>query len=256
MAVNYYLLNGKNGKGQALDVLVDGKKYRNFPDISTLDLQTMKIKKEDASYHFEELNPGVKIDGMFYDASFPHKKSETKTYAPIFDIGSDKTKKYLNKLREFAEQRNYKIKKGEKVVLDLDSNLDNFIREISFDIMKKYDAKILDYESLIASNLKDIYRERFTKASNKGTEQYMLSKLQLLRRYLSNYTQLRYLVLEYVSIIEENRIVKRSNINRLRHWDNEGMEVRQPINYINGMDEGKQLSLDYFIDLKTGNLKK
>jgi hypothetical protein len=128
MAYKYYSMNGKNGKGKALNILVDGKIHRDFKDISTLDLQTMEIRKENASSILSEYNPKGSIDGLFYDASFPHKKTETKTYAPIFDITSDKTKKYLDSLKYFAEQRDYKIKNGLKLKLDENDEFDKFIK--------------------------------------------------------------------------------------------------------------------------------
>ena len=82
----------------------------------------------------------------------------------------------------------------------------------------------------------------------------MLSKLQLLRSYLSNYTQLRNLVIEYISLVEENKIVQRTDINRYSHWDNYGMEVKTPIiikpeEPIKEEPVYKQLSLDMFMDM-------
>lgn len=254
MAINYYLMNGKNGIGKALNVPVDGELHRDFIDISSLDLVTMDIKKEEARDFLQEYNPRVKLDGSFYDASFPHKKAETRTYSPIFDMCSENTQKYLNSLREFAERRDYQIRHGKQKKLEVDRKLDKFIKELSMIILKNYNGKLLGYESLIASNLKDIYRERFTFDKNKGTEQYMLSKLQLLRSYLSNYTQLRNLVIEYISLVEENKIVQRTDINRYSHWDNYGMEVKTPIiikpeEPIKEEPVYKQLSLDMFMDM-------
>ena len=54
MAINYYLLNGKNGKGNTLNLLVNGKLKRNFIDISTLDLQTMDIPTTNAKEILQE----------------------------------------------------------------------------------------------------------------------------------------------------------------------------------------------------------
>lgn len=115
MAFNYYLLNGKNGKGNSLNILVDGYLKKDFIDISTLDLQTMNIPNKNAKEILQEYNLNIDLTGIFYNASYPHSKTNTKTYATIFDYEDEKTKYYLDKLRYFAEQRKYKKEHGDKI---------------------------------------------------------------------------------------------------------------------------------------------
>ena len=249
MAYDYYLVNGTKGKGTALNVPVDGMIYRDFKDISTLDLQTMNIKKKDAYNYFKEYNADTNINGMFYVASYPHKKRDTKTYAPIFDITSDNTKEYLEILREYAEKRDYQSKNGLNLKLDLDKKLDELIHDISYDILKEYKAKLFSYESLIASNLKEIYKERFTDFLDKGTNQYIDSRIYLLRNYLTNYTQLRNIILEYISYKENGYIVRRTVINEPKGWDNEGLEKIEPYPINKPKVLYKQMTLDQFIDM-------
>ena len=110
--VNYYLLNGKKGEANALKLKVDGELQRNFIDIASLDLETLKIKREDAKDVLAEYNEGLDLSGMFYDASYPHKQREIKTYPAIFDLDNEKTRKYMDKLRYYAEERDYKKRNG------------------------------------------------------------------------------------------------------------------------------------------------
>ena len=249
MAYDYYLVNGTKGKGNALNIPVDNLIYRNFKDISSIDLQTMNIKKKDAANYFKEYNKDININGMFYIASYPHKKKDTKTYAPIFDIASDNTREYFDLLREYAEKRDYQSKNNMNLKLELDKKLNDLIKDISYDILQENNSRLLSYESLIASDVKDIYKQKFTDYPNKGTNQYIDSRIYLLRNYLTNYTQLRNIILEYISYKEYGHIVRRTVINEPKGWDNEGFEKIEPYLKDKPRILCKQMTLDQFIDM-------
>ena len=230
MAHYYYLANGKNSHGNALDVLVDGKLVRNFEDISTLDLQTLNIDSSKAKQILKEYNPEVDLSGMFYDLSYPHKDKEFKSYAPIFNMENDEVKYYQDKLRYFAEQRNYKKEHKQKIKLDVNQEFEDFIRTILYNILNQRDSKLTDYESLIAPTTKELFRERFVKY-NMSTNNYINSKIFTFRSLLSNYTELRNLVLEYMLYISGYNTNIRSKIKATKNWNNSGVEVLEPVSY-------------------------
>ena len=238
MAANYYLLNGKNGEGNTLNLLVDGKLQRNFIDISTLDLQTMNISEENAKEVLQEYNPKLDLTGVFYNASFPHSKTETKTYATIFNQEDDRVKYYMDQLRYFAEQRNYKKEHHEKVKLDENRVLDEYIRTIIYNVLNGPQSKLTAYESMMSAKLKDILKERYTYTN--GTHNYINSKIYILRNLLSSYTELRNITLEYMLYLQRKNTSIRSQIKAFQYWDNNDMEPKEPIKYIKG-EEVKEI---------------
>ena len=147
MAQNYYLLNGQKGVGHTLDLLEDGKLKRDFIDISTLDLITMDIPREEAKDILKEYNPDTNLDGMFYDALYPYKKVETKTFATIFGFTNEECKYYMDQLRYFAEQRDFNKKNGNKVTIDDNRAFDKYVRTIMYRILSLFVIQILKYIS-------------------------------------------------------------------------------------------------------------
>lgn len=236
MAHNYYLLNGKNGKGNTLNILVDGKLHKNFIDISTLDLATLDIKEEDAAKVLKEYNPKLDLSGIFYNASYPHSKTKTKSYATIFNQDKENTKYYLESLKYFAEQRNYKKEHKQKIKLDENRVLEDYIRKIIYNILYNNNTKLTEYESLMSAKLKEILREKFYIYPDMGINNYINAKIYILKSILSNYTELRNLTIEYVLLLQEKNTSIRTNIKRTENWENIGMEAIEPISYNKGED--------------------
>ena len=251
MAANYYLLNGKNGEGNTLNLLVDGNLQRNFIDISTLDLQTMDIVEERAKEILKEYNPKLDLTGMFYNASYPHSKTETKTYATIFNQEDDRVKYYMDQLRYFAEQRNYKKEHHEKVKLDENRVLDEYIRTIIYNVLNGPQSKLTAYESMMSAKLKDILKERYTYTN--GTHNYINSKIYMLRNLLSNYTELRNLTLEYMLYLQGKNTNIRTKIKAPQYWNNKDMEPKAPTKYVKGEEIKEikyvQMELSDFMDM-------
>ena len=253
MAHNYYLLNGNKGKGNSLNLLVDGKLRKNFIDISTLDLETVKIPKKNAKEILQEYNPNINLSGMFYNASYPHSKTKTKSYATIFNYEDEKTKYYYDKLRYFAEQRNYKKQHKQRIKLDETKELEEYIRKIIYNIIYSNNYRLTDYESLISAKLKSIIRDKYYNYSNTGINNYINSKIYILKSILSNYTELRNITLEYILYLQGLNTNIRTNIKRTELWDNQGLEPTIPIDYIKGQaikDEPiyKQMELSDYIE--------
>ena len=254
MAYNYYLLNGQNGKGNTLNILVDGELKRDFNDISTLDLITMNIPNKNAKEVLKEVNPNIDLDGFFYNCSYPHAKTKTKSYATIFDYETGNSRLYLDKLKYFAEQRNYKKEHGQKIKLDETQELEEYIRTILYNILNNQQNKLTDYESLMSAKLKEIIKDRYTYYFTVGTNNYINSKIYLLRSLLSNYTELRNLTLEYILYIQGLNTNIRTKIKRTEEWDNEGMHKINPTKYQQNKEIPKeepyeQLELADFINV-------
>lgn len=224
MLTNYYLLNGKKGKGHALNLLEDGNLTRGFIDISSLDLKTMDIPREEAREVLKEYNPDADLSGTFYYAQYPYKKNETKTFAPLFGFSKEESKYYMDHLRYFAEQRDFNKKRGNNVTLDDNNEFDKYVRSLMYRILSNRNKKLEDYESIIGFELKKIIKDRFEEHSDKSTESYMNSKINKIKKILSCYTQLRDITIEQIVLLEENKILSRTKINSFAHYDNYGLD--------------------------------
>ena len=236
MAHNYYLLNGKNGKGEALNILVDGEIKRNFNDISALDLSTMDIPIDKSTEILKEYNPKTDLSGMFYNVSYPHSKTKTKSYATIFNQENNNTKYYLDSLRYFAEQRKYKKEHNQKIKLDDNRELNNYIRKIIYNILYNNYSILTEYESIMSAKLKDILRDKYYIYPNMGIDNFINSRIYILKSILSNYTELRNITIEYILLLQGKNTNIRSKIKRTENWNNKGMEVVEPIPYNKGQN--------------------
>lgn len=228
--IKYYLLNGKNGVGNALDLEVDGKLKRDFNDIASLDLKTMEIPIKDASNILKEYNPDIDLSGTFYDAQYPYKQVETKTFSPIFKIDTEDSMYFLDRLKYFAEQRDWKVQKGEKVALDKNTILEEYINGILYNILKYNNKRIIRQSSLVGKEIKDELQEAFRLMATTSPEGYINGrKSGKLKMYLDHYTQLRNITIEYLASKSnvKNLIADRGDINSFARYENYGMEPRE-----------------------------
>lgn len=250
----YYLINGETGKGEALDILVGDQLTRSFSDIAALDWETLKIKRQDAKNILGEYNKDASLSGRFFDASYPHAKTiidksgrkdkitQTRTYSTMFDIDDPKVKELLDKFRYFTEQRMYNKEHKNNLELDRNAKLYEFIDKYVYDILDKDARWITKDGSQIARDLKDIINSR--RFYTKGTGEFVRSNRYNLLKYLTNYTQLRYLTLEYMMHLLGENCDSRQTLSSLSTYRNKGMEDIEP-RYYDGV-EYKQLTLDMF----------
>lgn len=256
----YYLINGKEGRGETLNILVGDSLVSAFDDISDLDLKTMEIKPKDARGILGEYNKGIDLSGRFFDASYPHTetvkyedKGEIKeeksiksiAYSTIFDYSDEKTKYYMDQLRYFAEQRSYKKKNKKSVSLDYDIKLEKYIEKIMYYILSNDHRYILNEGSQIAGDLKEVIKEK-AKYHQKTPAEFIRFRREMFKRYLTNYTQLRYLTLEYIMHINRVRPETKRELRDLSRYQITGMDDRKPIKCVNNEEENKQLTLDMF----------
>ena len=221
-----FLINGKNGKGNAINLKVDGTLKKAFCDISSLDLQTMKIPYKNAGDILSEYN-SADLTGKYYD--IVHAKSD-KFYIPFFDISSDKTKYYFEKLRHFAEEREYKKIHGEKLELDHDSTLREYIQRIIYEIITMTNNSLItEYGSIVSFKLKETILAKYTDYPNMGVKNYIDSRSGLLTSLLSSYTELRNLTYEYINLLEGLKLSTRRTLETVKKWDNSGLYEDNPI---------------------------
>lgn len=257
MAYRYYFLNGKLGHGKALFLPEKGVLRRDFTDISNIDLITLNIKKKDMRDVIGDYNRGEDISGAFYDASYPRglsklrkgeiDKPETDIQPAIFDFSSERTEYYLDKLKEYAEERNYKAEHGINVKLDETVSFNCFIENLLYRIFDDFDERISSYESLVGLPLKDRINNRFDEYKDMDTCQYVQRRLKTMRDILSNYTQLRILILEYLCLKENYNPNLRGVMNNISTWKHENMTPFTK--NINSREEYRQLVLSDFMEL-------
>ena len=250
MPAKYFLMNGKNGNSRALKLLTKEGLKRDFVDISSLDLVTMDIDDKNKIEVLEEYNKGIDLCGTFYDASYPHSDNKTKTYLPIFDMTNDKTRFYMDKLRYFAEQRNYKKEHGLKIGLDQNTELDTFIRKMMCSLLNGYKPSFVSYDSLLAAKLKDILKDGYLYKKDKMS--YINGKIYVLRNLFGNYTQLRNITIEYMHYLNGKSLKMRNILGRLQNNENQDMEPilkETNVTYT-------QMTLDDFMDMGSMSLKK
>ena len=140
----------------------------------------------------------------------------------------------MDQLRYFAEQRNYKKEHHEKVKLDINSALEEYIRTIIYNILNAPQSKLTSYESMMSAKLKEILKERYN--YNNGTHNYINSKIYILRNLLSSYTELRNITLEYMLYLQGRNTNIRSKIKAFQYWDNNNMKPKEPVKYTKGED--------------------
>lgn len=240
MAVRYYLQNGKNGESNTLNLLINGSLKKDFIDIAHLDLETMKIDNNKKTEILTEYNKGIDLSGSYFDASFPHKTSETKTYESIFGRADSKTQYYINQLREFAERRKWQKDKNEKLVLKIDKKLEDYIRLLVHNIILYCPKEITDYNSIMAVKFKEIIREKIQEKPNIGIDNYINSKSEILKSLLSNYTQLRNATISYILYLERQTLNRQQQLNKYKYWQHHNMYPTTLLDFVE--EEYEQLS--------------
>lgn len=229
MSAKYFLMNGKHGHSNSINLNVRGNIVTSFDDISSLDVETLKMTIKEAKEKLPEYNEDINIDGVFYDLSYPHTKTKdgkkviiSKTYAPMFYYDNQIVKYYLENLRYFAEQRNYKKKNNQLLALDYDQKLQSYMYRLFSEIVSNCPNTLTDYDSLISKYLKGLIED--CKLNNKLTiKEYIDSKSMTLSRFFTSYTELRNITIEYVLYLLGKNTKIRSRIKNCALWDNEGI---------------------------------
>ena len=222
---NYFLMNGKDGKGNALNLVDNGKLKRAFVDLSEIDCQTLEIPYQKAKEIISEYNPGTDLNGDFYDVQYPFKKTLVKSFASMFSYNDANAKVIEDTFHSFAEERLYNKLHGKKLKLRESQALEDYYRSILDYILSQNQGKILTYDSLISAALKELLKKRYTEYGNKSTWQFLNAKSYVLKSFLSNYTELRNLTIEYLAMREKDIKNLRKLVKEKERFQNNGMSA-------------------------------
>ena len=225
---SYFVGNGSEYNTDILNILYNGEIRRYFNDISTLDLATMNIKRKEATEVLREFNKDKKLRGDFIDVAISNKElssdkkyKKIKIYPTIFDFDDEKTKRTMDYLRYFAEQRDYKFNHNENVVLDQNQEFYNFIDFIMPRLTGKTKSYICGDNSMLSKEAKETI--------NKGFYGVDYARSYQLRNICASYTQLRLLVFEYLLILENENPLLKQFYRRFENAEFTGMELVPPV---------------------------
>ena len=84
----------------------------------------------------------------------------------------------------------------------------------------------------MSSKLKEIITDKFYIYYDIDINKYINSRIYTLKSILSSYTELRNITLEYILYLQGLNTEIRSQINNYKFWENNGMEVLDPVKYI------------------------
>ena len=208
-----YLCNGKDGYGNALNVLRNSN-TRGFSDISILDLTTIEIPKKDVKDYFKELNPNIDLSGDYYICT----ANQSSIYLPIFKPENSNALNYINKLKELAKSRYKNIQTTGKAGTLNRYDSEKILREVLTDIYKLDNIsyhKITNYYTNICNDIQESIALRdFGENRNKADIQY-INRLILhdQRNKITSYTIVRNLVLAYARLMDnEDTMINRQEI--------------------------------------------
>ncbi len=193
-------MNGYINYSTSLYIPVDNKLKLSFEDISTLDLATMNINKNEAKSYLGNYNPGIDKDGMFYIAGYPFS-DKCRVFAPIFNYDRDNLKLFYYLLNKYAQIRSYNANHNKPVTLDIESDREyiEHLKDIFQNIIDRKIESLYSDQSLILPDVKTIIKRRFLPQYKKlSTEEYLDKNTNNFIFYYSRYTELRNLMIECI----------------------------------------------------------
>ena len=208
MGKNYYLVNADYKEGNVLYVPYKGMCYRNFKDLSYFDDASIALDS-DFNDEIKELNHMKdNFNGMFIAAPY-RTKYGISTY-PTFNISKSNLNKYeivkeiLDRFMLFIEQRQFKVEHNEKLALDINNDLRNYI---IFLLDKLYSLDEYGFEGVIGRGskvslkLKNLLYLKTTGYNYMTPSMYYGDNYVTFNNYLSGYTELRNLTLSIIDAI-------------------------------------------------------
>ena len=218
-------MNGNINYSTSLFIPVDDTNKKDFEDISTLDLATMKIKKKDAKSYLGNYNPSIDKDGMFYIAGYPFK-DKCRVFAPIFNYDKKELNIFYHLLYKYAKMRDYNFHNNKPLTLDIENDRLYlvYLKGIFQDIIDKNIETMYGDKSLILPDVKSIIKRRFLPKNMKlSTEEYLDKHTNELIFYYSRYTELRNLMIECILCCSGYNPEIGPLIWRTRDWYKDGI---------------------------------
>ena len=193
-------MNGNINYSTSLFIPVGNNLKLDFEDISTLDLATMNINKDEAKSYLGKYNPSIDKEGMFYITGYPFK-DQCRVFAPIFNYDKKGLNLFYYLLKKYAEERNYNFQHNKPLELDIESDRIylEYIKGIFQDIIDKRIEAIYSDKSIISNDVKFIIKNRFLPKNMKlSTSEYLDKHTNDFIYYYCRYTELRKLMLECI----------------------------------------------------------
>jgi len=214
--MKYYLCNGKDGYGNALNVAANSKLTRDFPDIASIDLTTMEIPISNVNVYFKGLNPNNDLSGTYYICT----KNLSSIYIPVFKPNNLKANMYIQELKKLAESRCDNLDKKHKVGTLNRKDAEYISRRVLTDIYRLDDNKfngITNTYASISNNIQEgIILRNYDKDRAKTDMEYINRFiLHDYRNQITSYTVIRNLVLAYSRLIDNQDI--RLNRDEIRN---------------------------------------
>ena len=179
---NYYFINGNEFESTCLYVPYNGTYVKNVKDISDMDIATIELGTG-IREALIECNPLVQLNNTNYIGKYPYAKG-IKIFKPILiSKETEESKRIVDRFRDLAEERNYDYYHGNKLILNEDK-AKAMIESIMSKLTSSQKSTIFSKESIIGKNIKSFrYDNKYR-----------------FEEQLSNYTQLRNLLINYLAV--------------------------------------------------------
>ena len=180
---NYYFINGNNIESHCIYVPYKGSYIKNSKDISDFDMATIELGT-DLKDALADCNPLLKLNTYNYIGKYPYSKG-IKIFKPIEMFKEDKDIKHaVDCFTQFVEERQFLYYHEKPLDLTDQDLIEQFIDLILSSLTPREKEIVFSKKSIINKNIK-VYR---TENAHRFIEQ------------LSNYTQLRNLLINYINV--------------------------------------------------------
>ena len=180
---NYYFINGNNIESSAIYVPYNGTYVKNVRDISDFDEATIELgtNLRDA---LEDCNPLTKFNVHNYIGKYPYAKG-IKIFKPI-EIYKETPdiNEVVDLFRELVDERQFNYYHDKSLDDNDKQRIERFINLVLKKLNTNQRNIVFSKDSIIGKNIK----------SNRS------DNLHIFMEQLSNYTQLRNLLINYISI--------------------------------------------------------
>lgn len=188
---NYYFIHGNEVGSKTIYVPYKTSVVKNVKDISDFDIATIEMGDQ-IQEKLKECNPGVKFEHSNYIGKFPYTRG-IKIFKTIEVLKvPQKAIKIVNGFRDFAEERNSYYYAGKKLGLQDTGAVVKLVEDILSDLSINNKREIFGKQSFLGNDIKNYYYD------NKYN----------FDRTISNYTQLRNLLIAYLNIKSGKNVPK------------------------------------------------
>lgn len=203
---NYYMINGDQIESYAIHFPYKGTYYKNVRDISDMDLATLE-QRENLRDVLQEINPTIELGNQLYIGKYPYSKG-IKIFKPIEIFkSSDRIDNIVDKFIYIAEHRNYLYHSNKK--LEFSDKEKEKLVELAYAMID--DMTFKQKDSVFSASSIVGYKVKHGRLNNKHE----------FERQLGNYTQLRNLLINYLTIKANRSLPTNFQLNMIStHLEN------------------------------------